>query len=112
MQFTQDHAEIRRTLRAIIDKDINPHVDQWEEDGIFPAHEVFKKLGDAGLLGINKPTEFGGMGLDYSYAVVMAGELGHVLCGSVRLAIGVETGVATPALARYGSDELRREFLA
>src|SRR6516165_6575197 len=112
MQFTQEHAEIRRTLRAIIDKDINPHVDQWEEDGIFPAHAVFKKLGDAGLLGINKPTEFGGMGLDYSYAMVMAEELGHIHCGSVPMAIGVQTDMATPALARYGSDELRREFLA
>ena len=68
MQFTPEHAEIRRTLRAIIDKDINPHVDKWEEDEIFPAHEVFKKLGDAGLLGIHKPVEYGGMGLDYSYA--------------------------------------------
>ena len=112
MQFTQEHDEIRRTLRAIIDKDINPHVDQWEEDGIFPAHEVFKKLGDAGLLGINKPVEYGGMGLDYSYAMVMAEELGHINCGSVPMAIGVQTDMATPALARYGSDELRKEFLA
>src|SRR6516165_8118513 len=112
MQFTPEHAEIRRTLRAIIDRDINPYVDKWEEDGIFPAHEVFKKLGDAGLLGINKPVEFGGMGLDYSYALVMAEELGHIHCGSVPMAIGVQTDMATPALARYGSDELRREFLA
>src|SRR5882672_2234176 len=112
MQFTQEHAEIRRTLRAIIDKDINPHVDQWEEDGIFPAHQVFKKLGDAGLLGINKPVEFGGMGLDYSYAMVMAEELGNIHCGSVPMAIGVQTDMATPALARYGNDALRKEFLA
>ncbi len=112
MQFTQEHAEIRRTLRALIDRDINPHVDQWEEDGIFPAHEVFKKLGSAGLLGIHKPVEFGGMGLDYSYALVMAEELGHIHCGSVPMAIGVQTDMATPALARYGSDELRAEFLA
>src|SRR5260221_12234963 len=112
VQFTPEHAEIRRTLRAIIDKDINPHVDKWEEDEIFPAHEVFKKLGDAGLLGIHKPTEFGGMGLDYSYAMVMAEELGHINCGSVPMAIGVQTDMATPALARYGSDALRKEFLA
>ena len=112
MQFTPEHAEIRRTLRAIIDKDINPHVDQWEEDEIFPAHEVFKKLGDAGLLGIHKPVEFGGMGLDYSYALMMAEELGAVHSGSVPMAIGVHTDMATPALARFGSDELRREFLA
>ena len=112
MQFTQEHAEIRRTVRAIIDRDINPNVDRWEQDGIFPAHEVFKKLGDAGLLGIHKPTEFGGMGLDYSYALSMAEELGHIECGSVPMAIGVQTDMATPALARYGSDELRKEFLA
>src|ERR1700757_1436504 len=112
MQFTREHAEIRRTLRAIIDKDINPHVDQWEEDGIFPAHEVFKKLGSAGLLGINKPVEYGGQGLDYSYAMVMAEELGGITCGGVPMAIGVQTDMATPALARFGSDEVKREFLA
>ncbi len=112
MQFTAEHEQIRRTLRTIIDRDINPHVDKWEEDGIFPAHEVFKKLGDAGLLGIHKPVEYGGMGLDYSYAMVMAEELGHINCGSVPMAIGVQTDMATPALARFGSDELRKEFLA
>jgi citronellyl-CoA dehydrogenase len=112
MQFSAEHEQIRRTLRTIIDRDINPHVDKWEEDGIFPAHEVFKKLGDAGLLGIHKPVEYGGMGLDYSYALVMAEELGHINCGSVPMAIGVQTDMATPALARYGSDELRKEFLA
>ncbi len=112
MRFTPEHDQIRRTLRTIVDRDINPHVDQWEKDGIFPAHEVFKKLGDAGLLGIHKPVEFGGMGLDYSYAMVMAEELGHINCGSVPMAIGVQTDMATPALARHGSDALRREFLA
>ncbi len=112
MQFTPEHEQIRRTLRTIIDRDINPHVDKWEEDGIFPAHEVFKRLGDAGLLGIHKPVEYGGMGLDYSYAMVMAEELGHINCGSVPMAIGVQTDMATPALARFGSDELRKEFLA
>ena len=103
MQFTQEHEEIRRTLRTIIDKDINPLVDKWEEEGIFPAHEVFKKLGNAGLLGINKPVEYGGMGLDYSYAMVMAEELGHINCGSVPMAIGVQTDMATPALARLAA---------
>jgi citronellyl-CoA dehydrogenase len=112
MRFTAEHEQIRRTLRTIIDRDINPHVDKWEEDGIFPAHEVFKRLGDAGLLGIHKPVEYGGMGLDYSYAMVMAEELGHINCGSVPMAIGVQTDMATPALARFGSDELRKEFLA
>ncbi len=61
---------------------------------------------------LNKPVEFGGAGLDYSYAIMMAEELGAVHSGSVPKAIGVHTDMATPALARIGSDELRREFLA
>src|SRR5258706_3444882 len=112
MQFTQEHEEIRRTLKRVIDNEINPHVEEWEAAEIFPAHEVFKKLGDLGLLGLTKPEAYGGSGLDYSYAVVMAETLGHVECGGVQMAIGVQTDMCTPALARFGSDELKRRFLA
>jgi len=112
MQFTHEHEELRRTLRRFIEQEINPHVAEWEAAEIFPAHEVFKKLGDLGLLGLTKPTDYGGLGLDWSYALVMAETLGHAACGGVPMAIGVQTDMATPALARFGSDELRREFLA
>jgi citronellyl-CoA dehydrogenase len=111
MHLTPEHLEVRRTLRRFIDNEINPFVDDWEEAGIFPAHEVFRKLGSLGLLGLNKPERHGGMGLDYSYAVLMAETLGHVRCGAVPMAIGVQTDMATPALARFGSDELREAFL-
>ena len=103
MQLTPEHLEIQRTLRRFIDNEINPHVDEWEEAEQFPAHELFRKLGSVGLLGLTKPPEFGGMGLDYSYAVVMAEALGHIRCGGVPMAIGVQTDMATPALARFGS---------
>ncbi len=112
MQFTQEHEELRRSLRTFIDREINPHVDEWEEAETFPAHELFRKMGAAGFLGVHKPTEYGGLGLDYSYAMTMAEELGHINCGGIPMAIGVQTDMATPALARFGSDELRREFLA
>ncbi|MBC7717140.1 MAG: acyl-CoA dehydrogenase family protein [Pseudorhodobacter sp.] len=112
MQLTHEHQEIQRTLKRFITDQINPHVDEWEAAEIFPAHEVFKKLGDLGLLGLTKPEAYGGMGLDYSYAVVMAEALGDIHCGALPMAIGVQTDMATPALARFGSDELRREFLA
>lgn len=112
MLFTADHDEPRRILQKLIANEINPHVDQWEADGIFPAHELFKKLGNLGFLGLNKPVEFGGQGLDYSYALMMAEELGAIRCGGVPMAIGVQTDMATPALAKFGSDEVRREFLA
>jgi citronellyl-CoA dehydrogenase len=112
MLFTAEHEEPRRTLQRFIAAEINPHVDEWEAAGQLPTHELFKKLGDLGFLGLNKPVEFGGAGLDYSYALMMAEELGAVHSGSVPMAIGVHTDMATPALARFGSDALRREFLA
>ena len=111
MQFTHDHEQIRGTLKRYIDEHINPHVDEWEEAGIFPAHQVFKGLGDLGLLGLTKPEAYGGAGLDYSYGMVMAETLGHINCGGVPMAIGVQTDMCTPALARFGGDELRKEFL-
>ncbi|MBT9457301.1 MAG: acyl-CoA dehydrogenase family protein [Burkholderiaceae bacterium] len=111
MQFTHEHEELQRTLKRFIDEQINPNVDAWEAEEIFPAHQVFKQLGDLGLLGLCKPVEYGGLGLDYSYSVAMAETLGHVHCGAIPMAIGVQTDMSTPALARFGSDALKREFL-
>ncbi|HVS14736.1 MAG TPA: acyl-CoA dehydrogenase family protein [Thermoanaerobaculia bacterium] len=109
---TGDYKLLADSLRRIIDADINPYVDEWEEARTYPAHEVFKKLGDAGFLGLTKPEAHGGLGLDYSYGVMMAEQLGHIRCGGVPMSIGVQTDMATPALARFGSDELRAEWLA
>ena len=111
MLYTDTHRELMRSVTKFVETEIDPHAEEWEEAGIFPAHELFRKMGDQGLLGIHKPVEYGGMGLDYSYALVMAEELGHINCGSVPMAIGVQTDMATPALTKHGSDELRDEFL-
>ncbi|KGH08150.1 MULTISPECIES: acyl-CoA dehydrogenase family protein [Comamonas] len=112
MQWTHEHLEVRKTLKRYIDEKINPYVDAWEEEEIFPAHQVFKGLGDLGLLGLTKPEAYGGAGLDYSYSLMMAETLGHIRCGGVPMAIGVQTDMCTPALARFGSDALRDQFLA
>ncbi|PID42829.1 MAG: acyl-CoA dehydrogenase [Gammaproteobacteria bacterium] len=111
MLFTQEHKEIRRTVSNFVENEINPYVDEWEKAGEFPIHELFKKLGNLGLLGISKPEKYGGMGLDYSYNLVAAEELGSIHCGGVPLAIGVQTDMCTPALARFGSEEIKQEFL-
>jgi citronellyl-CoA dehydrogenase len=112
MKLTPEHEQIADTVRKFVANEINPHIAKWEAAGIFPAHELFKKMGDLGLLGIKYPTEFGGMGLDFSYSMVMAEALGECNAGGVPMAIGVQTDMCTPALARFGSDELRHEFLA
>ena len=111
MRFTPEHESLRETVREFVKREINPYADQWEEEGIFPAHELFKKMGDLGLLGVTKPEKYGGMGLDYSYGMVVNEELGLCHCGGVPMGIGVQTDMATPALARFGSDELCNEFL-
>jgi citronellyl-CoA dehydrogenase len=111
MKLTPEHEQLRDTLKRFIDAEINPNVDEWEEAGIFPAHQVFKGLGDLGLLGVTKPVEYGGLGLDWSYAAVMCETLGHINCGGVPMAIGVQTDMATPALARFGSHEVKEAFL-
>lgn len=64
MRFTQEHRSLYDTTSNFIKNEINPHVDEWEKASIFPAHELFKKLGNLGLLGIKKPEQFGGLGLD------------------------------------------------
>ena len=112
MKFTPEHEQIADTVRKFVAKEINPHIAEWEAAQEFPSHAVFKKLGDLGLLGLKYPTEYGGMALDFSYYMVMAEALGECNAGGVPMAIGVHTDMCTPALARFGSDELRRAYLA
>ena len=111
MQLTHEHAQLRETVKRWIAEQVNPYVDEWEAAEIFPAHQVFRQMGDLGLLGLSKAVEDGGMGLDYSYEAVLAEALADINCGGVPMAIGVQTDMCTPALARRGSPELRAEFL-
>ncbi len=109
--FTKAHQLFRESVRRFIDQEINPYVDEWEEARIFPAHELFKKAGDLGLLGLSYPEEYGGAGADYWYNMALAEELSHVNCGAIPMAIGVQTDMATPALNQYGSHELKKKYL-
>jgi citronellyl-CoA dehydrogenase len=112
MQFNDQHRQLDDTVTKFVKNEINPFVEEWERAEEFPIHAIFKKMGDLGLLGLKYPEEFGGLALDFSYSAVVAEALGLADCGGVPMAIGVHTDMCTPALARFGSDELRREFLA
>ncbi len=112
MHLTDQHRQLDDTVTRFVANEINPHVDAWEAAEGLDSRSVFKKLGNLGLLGLKYPEAYGGAGLDFSYAAVMAEALGSCHCGGVPMSIGVHTDMSTPALARFGSDELRREYLA
>lgn len=111
LQYTAQHDALRETVRKIIERDINPNVNKWEEEEDFPSHDIFKTLGQAGLLGITRDVEYGGLGLDYSYSMAFFEELAKINCGGIPSAITVHTDMTLPALANFGSDKLKREFL-
>src|SRR3972149_1038301 len=97
MLFTHEHEELQRQLKKFIDAEINPYVDEWEDAEIFPAHEVFKKMGQLGFLGVCKPVEYGGQALDYSYSVGVGEGLGHNQCGGLPLGGGGRSALGRPA---------------
>uniref|UniRef100_A0A0N5AUP7 Acyl-CoA dehydrogenase 6 n=1 Tax=Syphacia muris TaxID=451379 RepID=A0A0N5AUP7_9BILA len=109
--YNSKHFEFCRSLARLIEREINPYVDEWERQRSFPAHKLFKKLGALGVFGVNKPVEYGGLGLDFSYSTAIAEELGGVNCGAIPMAVAVQSDMATPALSNYGSDYLKKRFL-
>ena len=111
MQLTTEHQSLDDTTKKFVENELNPHAEEWEKKGAFPAKEVFRKMGQLGLLGISKPEAVGGLGLDYSYQMMFAEALGHCRVGGIPMAIGVQTDMATPALTRFGSDYLKDTYL-
>jgi citronellyl-CoA dehydrogenase len=109
---TDEHRIFRKTLRDLFEREIEPHIDAWEAARTFPAHELFPKLGAVGLLGLEYEEAYGGMGADHSFTLVAGEEMGRIGCGGVPMAMAVQMSMATPALARYGSPELKERFLA
>ncbi|MBL8165131.1 MAG: acyl-CoA dehydrogenase family protein, partial [Anaerolineae bacterium] len=110
--FTEEHEMFRKSVRNFVEKELNPHCEEWEAAGTWPAHEVLKKMGNLGFLGLNYSEEFGGANADVWFTVVLAEELGRCECAGVPMGILVHTDMCTPALAKYGSDDLRRKYLA
>ncbi|MCP3942681.1 MAG: acyl-CoA dehydrogenase [Desulfobacteraceae bacterium] len=109
--FNKEHELVRKAVRDFVKKEINPHVDDWEEEGMIPLHELFKKMGELGFLGIRYNEEYGGEGLDYWYETVVLEECARIKCGGVPMAISVQSNMATPAIAQYGSEYLKQTYL-
>lgn len=77
MLFTPEHEQFRQSVRQLVEQEINPNIDEWEAAEIFPAHELFPKIGAMGGFGLEYDPEYGGGGADHSYTVVLAEEIGR-----------------------------------
>src|SRR5918997_2993935 len=110
--FTEEHQAFRKTVRAVVEREIDPYVDAWERDGRMPTHELFGKLGELGFLGLEYDPAYGGGGADHLFSVVLAEGIGRADAAGVGMAIAVQTDMATPSLHRFGSEELKQTYLA
>lgn len=108
--FTEEHEELRKTIRKFVNKEVAPFVEEWEEAGIFPL-ELLKRMGDLGFLGLRYSEEVGGQGGDYFTSIVFAEELARCGCGGVPMAIAVQTDMATPPIAEFGNADQKERFL-
>ncbi len=111
MYFNKEHEMVRRAVRDFVDKEINPFVDDWEEAEIAPLHDLFKKMGDLGFLGIRYDPKYGGQGMDYWAETAFLEELARIRCGGIPMAIAVQTNMATPAIDEFGSEYLKETYL-
>jgi alkylation response protein AidB-like acyl-CoA dehydrogenase len=108
--FTDEHEQLRESIRAFARKELAPHADEWEET-TFPD-SVFRRMGELGFLGLDKPEEYGGQGGDYYSALVLAEEIGHSNCGGLAMGIAVQTDMAMPPILAFGTEEQKREWAA
>ena len=109
--FTPEHEEFRRMVRRFVKDEIAPNVEAWEHAKAFPAKELFPKMGELGMLGASYDPEYGGVGADYMFHVIVADELGRCGCMGVPMATLVQSDIGVSGLASKGSHELKKAFL-
>jgi acyl-CoA dehydrogenase len=109
MFFTDAHEELRMHVRKFLEKEVRPHLEEWEER-TFPD-SIFKRFGELGFLGLRYPLEYGGQGGDYFSAVVLSEELARAGAGGLGMAVAVQAEMATPPIFRFGTEEQKRRWL-
>jgi len=109
--FGPEHEEFRGTVRRFIDKEVRPHVDEWEAAGQFPP-DLFRRFGALDLLGLKYPEEYGGTHAGVIYEAVLFEELARCGSGGVAAGIGAHVAIATPPINDFGTEAQRTRWLA
>jgi alkylation response protein AidB-like acyl-CoA dehydrogenase len=107
--FTDEHEQLRESIRSFVVKELRPHAEEWEES-TFPDW-VFQRMGELGLLGLSYPEQYGGQGGDYYCNLVLAEEIVHSNCGGLAMGVAVHTDMATPPIHAFGTEEQKQAYL-
>jgi alkylation response protein AidB-like acyl-CoA dehydrogenase len=108
--FSDEHHQLRESIHRFVVKELQPHADEWEET-TFPDW-VFRRMGELGFLGLDKPEEYGGQGGDYYTSLVLAEEMAHSHSGGLAMGVAVQTDMTIPSLLAFGTEEQKREWAA
>ena len=109
--FSDEHEQLRESVRRFVGSEIAPHVDEWEQAREFPR-ELFARCGELGFLGLKYPEELGGQGGDYVHDAVWIEELSRSgASGGVGAGLGAQTGIATPPIFNFGTPEQHERWL-
>ena len=108
IQYKEEHKIFRESLRKFIDREVIPYVEEWEETGIVPK-SAWKKMGEQGFLGISVPEEYGGLGADFLYSVVLMEEM--IRTNQSGLFAQLHNDVVVPYIVSYGSEEQKKKYL-
>src|SRR5918999_4784177 len=100
--FTDEHDQLRESIRSFVTKELAPHAAEWEET-TFPD-TVFRRMGELGFLGLSVPEEYGGQGGDYFTNLVLAEEMGRSGCGGLLMGLSVHTDMVIPPLLQFGTE--------
>jgi acyl-CoA dehydrogenase len=108
--FRQEHEIFRQQCRRFVERELAPHIMDWEAKKDFPD-EVFRKVGEMGLHGILVPEEYGGSGGDYLMASVWVEESTRIRSGGVEAGLGMHGLIVLPAVAKFGNEEQKKKIL-
>ena len=106
--FTDEHEQLRESIRRFVIKELQPHADEWEET-TFP-NWVLERMGELGFLGLDKPEQYGGQGGDYYTALVLAEEMAHSHSGGLAMGVAVQTDMAMPPILAFGTEEQKQQW--
>jgi len=109
VQENDNQVMIKQMVRDFAEKEIRPHIMEWDEAQIFPV-DVFKKLGNLGLMGVLVPTEYGGSGLGYFEYITIISEISQV-CGSIGLSVAAHNSLCTGHILYHGSEAQKQKYL-